>query len=87
VPANVAGTWRLQYGELKLEQTFQILSGTLTSRGTSAPIQNGRVLGERISFSVRGTDYAGRVTGARINGTMKGNVTAEWSAVKARRTT
>ncbi|MGZ5125604.1 MAG: class I SAM-dependent methyltransferase [Burkholderiales bacterium] len=87
VPANVAGTWRLQYGELKLEQTFQILSGTLTSRGTSAPIQNGRVLGDRISFSVCGTDYAGRVTGAGISGTMKGNATAGWSAVKARCTT
>jgi precorrin-6B methylase 2 len=87
VPANVAGTWRLQYGELKLEQTFQILSGTLTSRGTSAPIQNGRVVGERISFSVCGIDYTGRVSGTGMNGTMNGNATAGWSAVKARCTT
>src|SRR5262249_23473040 len=37
VPAQVAGTWRLQQGELTLKQNYQMLSGTLSSGGNSTP--------------------------------------------------
>lgn len=79
VPAKVAGTWRLAQGELMLEQKFQMVSGTLLSRGASTPITNGRLRGDQISFTVAGTQYAGHVTGDRMYGNVRGNT---WSAIR-----
>ena len=79
VPAKVAGTWRLPDGELMLEQTFQMLSGTLRLGGTSTPIENGRLRGDEISFSAGGAEYVGGVTGDIIRGKMKGKATGGWS--------
>jgi len=75
VPAKVAGTWRMPQGELKLEQKFQKVSGTLDMGGTSLPVANGRMSGESITFSVNGASYTGRVNGD----TMQGSDDA-WSA-------
>jgi hypothetical protein len=55
--------------QLVFSQTFQMLSGTLFSSGTSLPVSNGRVLGERITFTVGGMLYEGRVDGGRMEGT------------------
>ena len=40
---------RLAQGELTLKQTYQMLSGTLKTGNTSAPITNGKVNGDQIS--------------------------------------
>jgi SAM-dependent methyltransferase len=81
VPAKVAGVWRLPSGELALSQSFQVLAGTLTSGGTSTPIVNGKLRGAQISFSVGGAEYAGRVDGDSMSGTVKsGSGGSEWSA-------
>ena len=77
VPAKVAGTWRLPQGELTLEQSFQKLSGTLTSGGTSTPIVNGRLRGDQISFTVGGAKYSGRVNGDTMRG-----ANGTWSATR-----
>ena len=61
VPAKAAGTWRLPQGDLKLTQTFQMLSGTLGS----TPIANGKLRGDQIAFEAGGTRYAGRVSAQR----------------------
>src|SRR5262245_11098333 len=45
VPAKAQGTWKTALGELKITQTFQMISGTL---GTT-PI-NGKLTGDQISF-------------------------------------
>src|SRR5262249_46460021 len=66
VPAKVEGTWRLQQGELTLKQEYQMVSGTL---GT-APIANGRLRGEQLTFAVGGAEYTGRVNGNSIEGTV-----------------
>jgi hypothetical protein len=79
VPAKVAGTWRLAQGELTLEQKFQVVSGTLISRGVSTPVTNGRLRGDQISFTVAGTQYAGQVAGDRMYGNVRGN---PWSATR-----
>ena len=84
VPAKVAGTWRLPQGELTLEQSFQMLSGTLASGGTSTPIANGRLRGDQIGFTVGGTDYAGRVNGDTMEGEVKGGARGAWTANRAR---
>ena len=68
VPAKVAGTWRMPQGELKLEQKFQKISGTLNMGGTSMPVADGRMSGDSINFRVNGTSYAGRVNGDTIQG-------------------
>ena len=70
VPAKAAGTWKMPSGELKLEQTFQMLSGTLTSGGKSVPVA-GRMRGDQISFTADGVQYTGRVSGLDMGGTLK----------------
>ncbi|HEX6268498.1 MAG TPA: class I SAM-dependent methyltransferase, partial [Burkholderiales bacterium] len=83
VPANVAGTWRLPQGELRLEQDFRRLSGTLSSNGTSLPISDAQLSGERIAFTAGMTRYEGRVRGKEMSGTVKGRSAGHWKAVRA----
>ena len=82
VPAKVAGTWRVSGGTLRLEQKFQEITGTLTSNGTATPIANGRLRGDRIRFTVSGTEYSGRVTGNTMSGDLKGGATGAWTATR-----
>jgi SAM-dependent methyltransferase len=83
VPAKVAGTWRLPQGDLKLTQTYQELSGTLTTGGKSVNISDAKMRGEEISFTAGSTQYTGRVTGNSMEGTMKsGSSTSNWKATR-----
>jgi len=82
VPANVEGTWRLPEGDLTLKQDFQMVSGTLTSRGSSAPV-NGRLRGDQISFSAGGAEYTGHVSANAIEGTVaSGGSNGSWNATR-----
>jgi precorrin-6B methylase 2 len=76
VPAKVGGSWKLPDGELKLTQTFQMLSGTLTRGGKTVEISEGRMNGTEIVFTADGRSYAGKVEGNRISG-------SDWSAERA----
>jgi precorrin-6B methylase 2 len=79
IPAKAAGTWRLDNADLTLTQEFQIVSGTL---GTTA-ISAGRLHGEQISFTVGDTQYHGKVSGDRMEGTATvGGKTHPWSATR-----
>lgn len=83
VPAKAEGRWKLSQGELALTQSFQMISGTLTSQGKNAPIANGRLRGEQISFTVGNTKYTGQVQGNSMQGEFKaGERTGTWSAVR-----
>src|ERR1700681_1128754 len=77
VPAHVGGTWRTPKGDLTLTQRFQFISGTL---GTE-PIENGRIRGEEISFTVGTATYSGRVDGdrMRLSAPVNGKL-VEWTA-------
>lgn len=79
VPAKAAGTWTLPRGTLTLQQSFQKLTGSLDSDGRKLPLTNGRLLGDQITFTAGGTDYAGRVNGEAIEG-----ADGAWRAVRAR---
>jgi precorrin-6B methylase 2 len=80
VPAKAAGTWRLGDNELTLTQNFQMVTGTL---GTTA-IAGGRLRGEDITFKVGDTEYKGKVTGDRMEGTATASgKTQNWSATKS----
>jgi SAM-dependent methyltransferase len=68
VPAQAGGRWRLQKGELELEQKFQKLTGTYTVDGVVAQISNGRLRGDQITFRIGAMDYNGRVDGTIMVG-------------------
>ena len=76
VPARVGGTWLTPKGDLILTQRFQFVSGTLGK----APIADGRLRGDQISFMVGESTYAGRVQGnqMRVRATVDGQTT-EWT--------
>ena len=67
VPAQAAGTWQFAGGQVAITQQFQMVSGTVTLNGVATPLE-GRLLGERITFTAGGTEYTGRVTSDRIEG-------------------
>jgi SAM-dependent methyltransferase len=83
VPAKVKGTWRLSQGELTLKQTFQTITGTLESGGQTASVTDGRLKGDRITFSAGGADYSGRVAGSTMEGTFQSKGSTEkWRATR-----
>jgi SAM-dependent methyltransferase len=68
VPAKVEGTWKLPIGELRLEQTYQTLYGSLRSGNSTMNIVDAKVIGETVSFVAGDTRYIGRVNGNTIEG-------------------
>ena len=80
VPAKVAGTWQLPEGELKLEQKFQMLTGTLKSAVGTITIDKGRMRGDQITFMVGDKIYNGRVAGDRMEGVFA--TETRWQAVR-----
>jgi SAM-dependent methyltransferase len=83
VPAPVEGTWKLASGELKLQQIFQRVSGTLTVNGAAQSIENGRLKGDQITFVADGATYEGRVSGDTITGTVtRSGKKDSWKAAK-----
>lgn len=77
VPAKVEGTWKMPQGDLKLTQSFQMLTGSL---GSSAI--EGRLRGDEISFSAGGTRYTGKVNGNSMTGTGAGRNGGSWTATR-----
>ena len=61
VPAKVGGTWNTPSGVLTLNQTFQMLSGTLGNQAVQ-----GRLRGNEITFTAGNTKYSGTVDGSTI---------------------
>jgi len=81
VPAKVDGNWRIEGGsEVALKQTFQKLEGTAGGKA----ISNASVRGDTVAFSVDGRDYSGKVSGDRIEGSVKGSMSGKWSATRAK---
>ena len=82
VPAKVDGTWKTPQGTLKLEQEFQMLSGSLNAGGKLLKV-NGKMIGDQIDFNAGGVRYTGRVNGTRIEGsTAGGSNPTPWNAVR-----
>jgi SAM-dependent methyltransferase len=78
VPAKVEGTWQLADGELRLDQQFQMVSGTLGPQ----PLADGRLRGREITFTVGERHYEGRVNGSTIEGTVTGGRDGAWRATR-----
>jgi SAM-dependent methyltransferase len=78
VPAKVEGTWQMPQGELTLKQTYQMLAGTLKSGSVVAPVTNGKLNGDQITFTAGETEYNGRVVGNTIEG-----IGGNWKATRS----
>ena len=69
VPAKVQGAWDIPgRGTLTLNQTFQMVSGTLGS----AQISNGKLRADDITFTAGGATYTGKVSGNTMTLTTNG---------------
>lgn len=97
VPARVNGRWRVQQVagsgmeaiELDLVQKFQFFEGKAKLGGRTVDVLDGKLSGERITFTlVDGNgarrNYSGTVSGDRIEGTVPSQSGAplKWTAVK-----
>lgn len=87
VPANVGGTWDCRLKSegartytkrtLKLDQAFQIVTGTISATGGPAAISGGRLNGADLSFTQQGpqgtesTVFRARVKGDTLEGTFE----------------
>jgi len=78
VPAKVEGIWQLGDGELTLQQTYQMLTGSLRRGGSEIPITEGKLNGDRIVFNIGAQRYSGRVSGTSMEGTVSGG--GQWKA-------
>jgi SAM-dependent methyltransferase len=83
VPAEVSGTWRLPQGELTLEQDFQKISGTHEIGGIRLAVEDGKLRGHEIRFTVNGVEYTGIVNGDSMEGVARGRTTSAWRAQRA----
>jgi len=85
VPAKVAGNWTSGKDEIKFAQEYQMVHGSVGSGGKMAPVLNGRLRGEDLSFTAGEGRYAGKVSGDRIEGTVTaGGKTSPWVAVRGK---
>ena len=65
VPVQAPGSYRIPQGELKLNQHFQMLSGTLRMPERTVTLE-GKVTGEEISFTAGGKTYRGKLNGKTL---------------------
>jgi SAM-dependent methyltransferase len=82
VPAKVGGRWQLGEGELVLEQSFQVLSGSFRSGATTQPLTTPALQGDRIRFTLNGVEYSGTVNGEVMQGSRGGEVPTPWQATR-----
>jgi SAM-dependent methyltransferase len=93
VPAKVNGTWRILSGsdvwDATLEQRYQVVDGSIRLGALNAGLRETRLVGDRISFAfvdnagVR-REFAGRVNGTAMDGTVRANGGPEtrWTATR-----
>jgi SAM-dependent methyltransferase len=91
VPAQVAGRWEISGGpqglSVLLQQRFQMIEGTATVNGRSVPLQNARLRGDAIEFTValdggKPMLFRGRVNGNKIEPRAEVGAMSGWSAVR-----
>ena len=87
IPARVEGLWTWTSGsgraELSLGQTYQKIDGKLKVAGKDMEFKDANLSGDQINFTDGIHEYAGRVNGNTIMGTVKSNGrTQKWSATR-----
>ncbi len=83
VPVKAEGNWKFGAGELVLKQQYQMLTGTLSAGDSTLAISDGKLDGERISFTVGGAKYNGVVKGDLMEGrSIAGTSKTPWFATR-----
>jgi SAM-dependent methyltransferase len=83
IPAKVDGTWKFGPSELSLEQQYQVFTGKLTTGNVIAPITDGKLEADKITFTAAGTRYTGQVKGATMEGASStGGIETRWQAIR-----
>lgn len=92
VPAKVGGNWTLKGPngsyDVALTQTYQKLAGTARSGSGTAQIEDGRVNGENVVFTIaegaKKQRFVGKLAGGAINGALDAGSTAQtgWTATR-----
>jgi len=83
IPAKVGGNWKMNNGELVLNQEFQYFTGTFNSGNKIYDVTEGKLKGDSVSFVINGTLYEGLASENAMTGTYlnkdKGKKT-DWAA-------
>ena len=83
IPAKVGGNWKMNNGELVLNQEFQYFTGTYNPGNKIYDVTEGKLKGDSVSFVINGTLYEGLVSENAMTGTYlnkdKGKKT-DWAA-------
>ena len=83
VPAKVEGTWQLGESQLSLQQKYQYFTGKLATGNVVAPIADGKLEADRLTFTAGGTRYTGQVKGGTMEGIgISGATEAKWQATR-----
>jgi hypothetical protein len=84
VPAKVAGSWQMPDGELKLDQQYQMVTGTIKTGKDKIKISDGRLNGDQITFTANNDKYSGVINGKSMAGTVISNgKNNKWNAEKS----
>jgi hypothetical protein len=95
VPGRASGRWMWQSGleggaprtfELALNQNFQTIDGTLTADGKTVPIEEAKLVGDRVSFVAKLGEDVGRYEfdGHLFNNALDGTMRLQRSGAAAR---
>lgn len=85
IPAKVNGVWKLGNDQLELTQEYQMVRGTLKSGGKIAVVNDGRLKGDGITFTVNGEKYTGKVNGNSMSGIRENSskgTSSDWIATR-----
>jgi SAM-dependent methyltransferase len=83
VPAKVEGTWEFRDGHLNISQNFQTFHGNFIDKGKLHRIEEGKLTGSEISFTISGVRYTGKVNDGRMDGSyIDGSSTIKWQGKK-----
>jgi hypothetical protein len=82
VPADANGKWKLGDSELVIEQQYQKFMGRLTTGNVVAPITDGQLKADEITFTAAGAKYTGKVAGNAMQGTITGGPGGKWEATR-----
>ncbi len=83
IPAKVDGTWKLGEDLLTINQEFQMIYGKLTSGQRNSNINDGRLHGDEITFRINDSLYTGRVSGDKMEGTVRDAAgEKKWTAIR-----
>ena len=86
VPADAAGVWVLDDGsQLNFEQSFQQVWGAYQLDNLAVAIDDGRLKGRELRFTVNHTVYNARIEGDAMSGTVAGRTSQHPRTFTARR--